>query len=189
MEEMDLRMPDTETEDSDFEVVALKNLKKRMYVKKEIYKPLTVVSPYTLTFRVYGGPQVTVEYRNTYERYFACHLINSLNGEIYRIKNLKGYADHLETVVRNLEIDRLREIIMKCTKIFSVEIDAFENSWKLCNLLPKTIPLEIVRCILMVHDTRITRDNISNRHTNTLERLVEQHRSRLTFFHKKTVTA
>lgn len=178
----ELPMPDTETEDSDFEITMKSKTVKQK--KPTTVRPPIVMSSVTLTFSIYGSPQITIGYRNVYERCFACHIINSLNSEIYRIKTLKGYADHLETVVRNLEVDRLRKIIMRCTKIFSVEIDEYETANKNKEISHKIAPIEVAECLLLICQTRITRDNISDRHTNTLERLVEQHRSRLTFFIK-----
>jgi hypothetical protein len=127
------------------------------------------------TVKVYKGAAATISFRDVYERYFMVCIINSMNTELYNIAASKHKGDHLDSVVKNLESIRLRDIIYRCEKIFSEEIAHFVA--KKQKITFGVVPFEVGICLLLIHRTRITRDNISKRNVNTIDRAVQEHRA------------
>ncbi len=135
------------------------------------------MSEVTLTFYLCMLYRTKITYANVYERQFCAHMISLINLEIRSIANKKSYADHLESVVCKLEIDRLHTIVFKCAKIFSVEIEAYIAKKPTLN---RVMPPEMLVYLELIQRTRITRNNISRRHKNTLECALARYRAHTT---------
>lgn len=139
------------------------------------------------TVKVYMSGDTAITFRNNHERYFIVCILNSLNAELYRISNQYSCRDHLDSVVKNLEVARLQDIIHRCTKIFADEIVAFAKKQ---DTTLGIVPIEVGICLLLVHKTRITRTNISKRNVNTIDKAVQEYRvlkSRPVFFPQKSL--